>query len=61
MLFRSVVSNSQKADNERYYLARAYEAKGNNAKACENYKAASNAANKQIADFCKAKAAALCK
>ncbi|MDY3293646.1 MAG: tetratricopeptide repeat protein [Candidatus Egerieousia sp.] len=56
-----VVSNSQKADNERYYLARAYEAKGNNAKACENYKAASNAANKQIADFCKAKAAALCK
>lgn len=56
-----ITKDNPKAENEKYYLARAYEAKGNTAKACANYKAASNAANKQIADFCKAKAAALCK
>jgi tetratricopeptide (TPR) repeat protein len=56
-----VVSADAKAPDMRYYLARAYEAKGNKAKACSNYKLAQNAPNAQIAAFCKSKVATLCK
>lgn len=56
-----VVAADAKALDMRYYLARAYEAKGNKAKACSNYKLAQNAPNAQIAAFCKSKVATLCK
>src|SRR5574344_1685968 len=56
-----VVAADAKALDMRYYLARAYESKGNTAKACSNYKLAQNAPNAQIAAFCKSKVATLCK
>lgn len=56
-----VVAADAKALDMRYYLARAYESKGNKAKACSNYKLAQNAPNAQIAAFCKSKVATLCK
>jgi len=45
--------------NARYYLARAYEAKGNNAKACENYKAI--ASDKNFGAYATSKVGTLCK
>ena len=45
--------------NAKYYLARAYEAKGDNAKACENYKAI--VADKNFGEYAKSKVTALCK
>ena len=56
-----VVAADAKALDMRYYLARAYESKGNKAKACSNYKLAQNAPNAQIAALCKSKVATLCK
>ncbi len=45
--------------NAKYYLARAYEAKGDNAKACENYKAI--AADKNFGAYATSKVGTLCK
>ncbi len=45
--------------NAKYYLARAYEAKGNNAKACENYKAI--ATDKNFGAYATSKVGTLCK
>ena len=45
--------------NAKYYLARAYEAKGNNAKACENYKAI--ASDKNFGAYATSKVGTLCK
>ncbi len=45
--------------NARYYLARAYEAKGNNAKACENYKAITS--DKNFGAYATSKVGTLCK
>ena len=45
--------------NAKYYLARAYEAKGDNAKACENYKAI--ASDKNFGAYATSKVGTLCK
>ena len=45
--------------NAKYYLARAYEAKGDNAKACENYKAI--ATDKNFGAYATSKVGTLCK
>ena len=45
--------------NGKYYLARAYEAKGNNAKACEYYKQITS--DKNFGAFATSKVSALCK
>ena len=45
--------------NAKYYLARAYEAKGDNAKACENYKAI--ATDKNFGAYATSKVGPLCK
>ena len=45
--------------NAKYYLARAYEAKGNNAKACENYKAI--VSDKNFGAYATSKVGTLCK
>lgn len=45
--------------NAKYYLARSYEAKGNNAKACENYKAI--ASDKNFGAYATSKVGTLCK
>ena len=54
-----LATDDAKTNVVKYYLARAYEAKGNNAKACTYYKAvASDAKYKAYAD---SKVASLCK
>ena len=45
--------------NAKYYLARAYEAKGDNAKACENYKAI--VSDKNFGAYATSKVGTLCK
>ena len=45
--------------NAKYYLAKTYEAKGNNAKACEYYKLIVNDA--KLGEFAKSKVGTLCK
>ena len=45
--------------NAKYYLARAYEAKGNTAKACENYKAITS--DKNFGAYATSKVGSLCK
>lgn len=45
--------------NAKYYLARTYEAKGDNAKACENYKAIT--ADKNFGAYATSKVGTLCK
>ena len=45
--------------NAKYYLARAYEAKGDNAKACENYKAITS--DKNFGAYATSKVGTLCK
>ena len=45
--------------NAKYYLARAYEAKGNTAKACENYKAITS--DKNFGAYATSKVGTLCK
>ncbi len=48
-----------KSVNAKYYLARSYEAKGNNAKACENYKAI--VSDKNFGAYATSKVGTLCK
>lgn len=54
-----VIATDSKALDMKFYLARAYEAKGNKAKACTYYKA--SAADPRFKAFCTAKISTLCK
>ena len=54
-----IVIKAKANANVHYNLARSYEAKGNNAKACEHYKLI--ASDARLGEFAKAKVATLCK
>ncbi len=54
-----LLSKAKANANVHYNLARSYEAKGNNAKACEHYKLI--ASDARLGEFAKAKVATLCK
>lgn len=58
-LLEKTVAADAKDNASAYYLARAYEAKGNNAKACTYYKQI--VSNPQFKDFAQSKITALCK